>query len=79
MMKTSTMILCNSKKLRILSSCSSWGAVLALTSWWQQRQHNYWKSGDSGTNEGEDVVSSSCIYESIPASNVILLFHLIVR
>ena len=28
-------------------------------------------SGDSSGDSGEDVVSSSCIYESIPASNVI--------
>ena len=52
-----------SSLLLILSSCSSGGSGSS--------DNTTIGSGDSGTNEGEDVVSSSCIYESIPASNVI--------
>ena len=48
-----------SSLLLILSSCSSGGGGSS--------DNATVGSGDSG----EDVVSSSCIYESIPASNVI--------
>ena len=41
--------------LLILSSCSSGGIGSS--------DNTTIGSGDSGTNEGEDVVSSSCIYE----------------
>ena len=52
-----------SSLLLILSSCSSGGSGSS--------DNTTISSGDSGTYDGKDVVSSSCIYESIPASNVI--------